>query len=96
MAADNFYVDELWRVMLGGPSQALSMNTGTLYDHLHPDDRGARARVIQVLKGQLPRLDVDYRLRLQNGGCLWCQGNGEVLERDAAGRALRVVGTQGE
>jgi diguanylate cyclase (GGDEF)-like protein/PAS domain S-box-containing protein len=97
VASDNFYASELWQTMLGGPAQALSIKSAALRERVHPDDaERERACVIQVLKGHVPRLDMEYRLRTQSGGWLWCHCSGEVLERDAAGRAVRLVGTQSD
>lgn len=94
---DHFTLSERWQAMLGGPAEALSLSGAAVSDFLHPDDRGrVRAAVVQVLKGATPRLDLDYRLRTQAGDWLWCHASGEVLERDAAGKALRLVGTQGD
>ncbi len=96
-ATDHFELSERWQAMLGGPPQALSVSGVHVRDYLHPDDIDRmRSGVVQVLKGRAPRLDLDYRLRTQTGGWLWCHASGEVLERDAAGKALRLVGTQSD
>ncbi len=97
VAADRVSVSEMWPKMLGHPERALSMSTAQLRDSMHPDDADrARQCAIAVLKGHAPRLDIEYRLATQAGGWLWCHASGEVLQRDAAGRALRLVGTQSD
>lgn len=94
---DSFYVSELWPTMLGEQAHALSMKISELRDSIHPDDiERVRAVSAQALKGEISRLDLDYRLRTRSGGWLWCQSRGAVLERDASGRALRLVGTQSD
>ncbi len=97
VAADQLSVSQLWPAMLGHPASTRTMSIAELRRHLHPDDAdGLRDDLIQVLKGQLPRLEIDYRLRTLSSGWLWCHASGEVLERDAANRALRLVGTQSD
>ena len=64
-------------------------------ERLHPDD----AERVQVAfhdhcSGLTPRFREDYRLRCSNGSYRWVADRGEVVERDPAGRALRVVGVQ--
>ena len=92
---DALYVNALWPAMLGAPAEAQVMSIADLRANVHPDDvNHVRTSAIRVLKDEQQHLDLDYRLRTQSGGWLWCQCRGTVLERDAAGRALRLVGTQ--
>jgi len=59
---------------------------------VHPEDR-ARVEAVQVahLAGQLPRYEVEYRLRSKDGSYKWILDRGQAV-RDPMGRALRVVG----
>ena len=61
---------------------------------IHPDDR---ARVTTSLEnhlaGRAPRYAVEMRLRCRDGSDRWILDCGKVLERDAAGQPLRMIGT---
>lgn len=58
---------------------------------LHPDDvpisREARKR---LLKGEL--VEVEYRLRTDDGNWLWVRNIGQVVERDTEGNPIRSAG----
>jgi PAS domain S-box-containing protein len=63
--------------------------------HLHPDDRGAALQALQdTLEDRTPFFEHDHRLRARNGDWIWVHGKGSVVERDAAGRPLRVLMTR--
>ena len=60
---------------------------------MHPEDlQKSRLALIRVLKGEDAIYDVDLRLRSHDGTWKWLHGRGQVTERDAAGRALRMSG----
>jgi hypothetical protein len=59
---------------------------------IHPEDIPAhRAALNQHLDGRGP-YHIEYRLRSRNDDWVWIQERGRVIERDSAGRALRMVG----
>jgi signal transduction histidine kinase/ActR/RegA family two-component response regulator len=61
---------------------------------LHPEDRdAAMAAQADHLAGLTPAYEASYRLRHQQGHWVWILDRGRVVERDAQGRALRMVGT---
>ncbi|TAN65311.1 MAG: PAS domain S-box protein [Methylobacter sp.] len=61
---------------------------------VHPDDL---AQVLETMKahlqGKTPSCEFDYRLMTPSGEIKWIRGRGRVVERDATGTALRMVGT---
>ena len=61
---------------------------------LHPDDRH---RVIDThrryLTGELPAYRVEFRMATCDGSWKWILSVGGVVERDAEGRAIRMIGT---
>jgi PAS domain S-box-containing protein len=60
---------------------------------MHPDDLPAyRAALAKHLEGHAAVFDVAYRLRNRKDCWVWIQERGRVIERDAEGRALRMVG----
>lgn len=62
-------------------------------NRLHPDDR---TRVCEALRrtidGKSDLYEAEYRLRHADGSWRWVLDRGRALERDASGRALRLVG----
>ena len=61
---------------------------------VHPDDLDAlRTSAIAALTGAVPVYHVEFRIRRRSGEWLWIRARGRVVERDAAGRALRLAGT---
>src|SRR3954464_13996945 len=63
---------------------------------VHPDDRPNHTRMIAALyKGEIPRLDIEFRYRGREGAWRWARQHGIVV-RDAEGRARRMVGVTGD
>ena len=63
---------------------------------VHPDDRPNHTRMIAALyKGEIPRLDIEFRYRGREGTWRWARQHGIVV-RDAEGRARRMVGVTGD
>ncbi len=61
---------------------------------VHPDDWPRVAAAQQAhLRGETERFEAIYRLRHADGHWVWVLDRGRVLERDAAGAPLRMVGT---
>ena len=44
------------------------------------------------LRGEAPKYETSYRLRHKDGHCVWIQASGQIIERDAAGMPVRVLG----
>src|SRR5436305_573454 len=63
---------------------------------VHPDDRPQHTRMIAALyKGEIPRLDIEFRYRGSDGTWRWARQHG-IAVRDADGRARRMVGVTGD
>ena len=62
-------------------------------EHLHPEDSSRILDVHRKLnEGALERITVEYRYRHPQRGLIWIQHLSHVLNRDAAGRAVRTIG----
>jgi diguanylate cyclase (GGDEF)-like protein len=60
----------------------------------HAEDVPAVLHALDAhLNGTAPDYTAQYRTRLRNGNWRWILARGQVAERDAAGRPLRIVGT---
>jgi diguanylate cyclase (GGDEF)-like protein len=61
---------------------------------IHPEDRERASTVLEDhLAGRSPGCVVEYRWPAPEGGWIWLLARGRVVERDGAGRPLRVVGS---
>lgn len=60
---------------------------------LHPDDRPAVLAAVETsLRGEPAVFDMDFRMVTASGAIRWTRGRGRVVERDAAGAPLRMLG----
>lgn len=87
------YLSEQWPVLLGGKPQASSTTLDDLYQLVHPEDLPHVQRAVRAALGRdaLP-YDVEHRVRTPSGEWTWIHSVGRVIERDARGKALRVIG----
>lgn len=62
--------------------------------NIHPEDLpAARARFSGHIAGSEDYYDAEYRIRTRAGQWRWIFERGRVVERDAGGAALRLIGT---
>ena len=94
IVTNRVYRDARYAEMVGYAPEDLP--TGKLWHELgHPDDVAAVDQAIHDhLAGHTPIYQCEYRLRHRSGRWIWVLGRGKVVARDAAGNALRMVGTQ--
>ncbi len=103
--------DELWdldvehdEIRRSNPLLILKGSTGeftphatSLYKYVHPEDVDAfTAEMREHIKGNSEVFDATCRSESTTGGWRWVRMRGRVVERDASGRALRMVGTTGD
>ena len=95
--SDKVRLSESWREMLGEAPAESTVTRKELAALVHPEDL---QRVIEVLDavrtGRTPAYDVEHRIRTVNGRYRWILSRGKVTERDAAGRPLKVTGTNAD
>ena len=61
---------------------------------LHPDDRvEVWDNITRLLEGETPQFSSEHRLLAADGQYRWVLARGRVVQRDASGRAERVIGT---
>ena len=83
--------------MLGyDPAQFHETNAAWV-ERLHPDDREAVAQTYrEYVAGRLPEYRVEFRQRKASGDWIWILSVGRLVERDAKGKPLRMLGTHTE
>jgi len=61
---------------------------------IHPEDYPAVVTAaIRTMKGEIITYSVECRVQLNGDEWGWIHSRGQVVERDAGGRALRMIGT---
>ncbi|MEO8500434.1 MAG: PAS domain S-box protein [Vicinamibacteria bacterium] len=80
--------------MLGYDPDAFEETNAAWLDRLHPDDREGVGRVyLDYIAGRRPDYEVEFRQRTKSGEWKWIYSVGQILERDAGGAPLRMLGT---
>jgi len=86
--------DESVARMVGAPPEPFSESADAWLDRVHPEDRDrVRERFRAYLGGRVATYQCEFRMRLAGDIYHWFSSVGQVVERDAEGRPLRVVGT---
>ncbi len=83
-----------WEEILGYQAGELTRGYQDFEDRVHPDDlamvqSAARAHV----DGLAHAYAVDFRMRCKDGSWKWILTRGTVVQRDAQGKPLRMIGT---
>ena len=93
------YVSPAGVRMLGYEPEEFSGTEQAWAALLHPEDlKKALATFSSVVQNSTAgnHIEVEYRLRCQDGGYRWVRARGLVVERDAQGDAQRVFGTHND
>jgi diguanylate cyclase (GGDEF)-like protein/PAS domain S-box-containing protein len=97
LRADRIYLSEQWQAMLGGQTRSLVLTRQELEAVISPEDLPQlRTELREVLEGASLHYDVEYRVRTLSGQWIWIRTIGKVVERDTAGRAVRITGTHSD
>lgn len=82
-----------WCQLLGVDGSFIEHPIQTFVDLLHDDDRGGvQAALAACLRGDTT-YSSEHRLRRAGQGYIWVKDRGNVVERDAQGEAVRMVGS---
>ena len=88
------YFAPRWYAMLGHADHALPPHIDTFLDLLHPQDLGRVERALRDhFEGGATTFELEVRLRTADNAWRWILTRGTVVERDAHGRPVRMVGT---
>lgn len=88
------YPAEQARILGYAPGELPDEDIVGILERVHPEDREAmRAAFHAYVEGTTARFEAEFRMRTKRGDWKWILSTGKVVDRDAAGRPVRVVGT---
>ena len=90
-------LDERWAAMIGESPAPTVTTVDALLDLVPLEDRSRIvAATAEVMDGRRTQYRVQHRVQRRNDGWRWIESHGKVVARDAKGRALRMIGTNGD
>jgi PAS domain S-box-containing protein len=90
----NVFVDRTYFGFLGLERDDQVMPIDDLVSLVHPEDLAAfTAATRDALASKVPLFHIQHRMRHADGRWVWIETCGNVTQRDAGGRALRMTGT---
>jgi diguanylate cyclase (GGDEF)-like protein/PAS domain S-box-containing protein len=94
LRSGELHVDRRYIRVFGGDPARFVPHIDSIQALLHPDDlRRSTQIVADHIRGATPAYFVRTRFRTPEGGWRWVATYGQVTERDAEGRAVRLSGT---
>jgi diguanylate cyclase (GGDEF)-like protein/PAS domain S-box-containing protein len=94
LAARTIYYAPRWKSMLGFAEHEVGSAESEWFDRVHPDDLpDLRKAMDDHLAGRAEHFRFEHRMRHRDGSDRWMLTRGLAM-RDAAGRAVRVAGSQ--
>ena len=83
-----------WKTMLGYEEDEIGDSLEEWSKRVHPDDLPKTMDLVnQSLSGEMLQYFSEHRLLCKNGAYKWIQDQGRVVERDATGKPLRMIGS---
>ncbi|MCK5076157.1 MAG: PAS domain-containing protein, partial [Calditrichia bacterium] len=88
-------INKRWAEIFGYTIEELSpLSTNTLRENIHPDDLETTNSILQQhIEGKLEYYDAVFRQPHKDGGWIWVNSRGKIVERDEKGKPLRMSGT---
>jgi diguanylate cyclase (GGDEF)-like protein/PAS domain S-box-containing protein len=86
-----------YKTMLGFAEEEIGDTADEWNKRIHPDDTpGVLAALQPYLEGKPGSATVEFRMLRKDGSWMWTLGRGMVVERDAEGKPLRMIGTNSD
>ena len=94
VSAGEAYFSPRYYTMLNYAPGAFPATYASWRERVHPDDiRGAEDALKQHFDNLTPIFTAEFRMKTRGGEWRWIFGRGKIVERDADGKAVRMVGT---
>ena len=95
--SNEVYFDDRYYRMAGYEPGEFKNNYNEWLKRIHPNDvEGCLQSIKNHLEGVNDIYDFEFRFLKKNGDWLWIRGRGKIMERDADGRPLRMLGTHAD
>ncbi len=92
--AGKVFRSKRWHTMLGYQPGEMNEQLDEWSSRVHPDDLPVVRAIEEAhLRGESPSFSHEARVRCKDGHYKWILARGLVVERDAEGRPLRMIGT---
>jgi len=86
-----------WKSMLGYEEAEIGSSFSDWETRVHPEDLAkALADVQRLLRGEIALYSNEHRVLCKDGQYKWILAKGKVVQRDAKGQVLRVIGTHAD
>lgn len=94
LRTNEVFFSRQWKRMLGFEEDEIANRLEEWDQRVHPDDKAQTYADIQRhLDGNAPFYQNEHRVLCKDGGYKWILDRGMVVERDAEGKATRIIGT---
>jgi PAS domain S-box-containing protein len=93
LVTGKFGCSNRWAQMLGYEPGEVDDFSCYCQQNIHPDDKARFTKAfMDYVEGRSASYEIEFRLRKKCGEYIWIYSRGKALQRDPAGRALRMVG----
>lgn len=97
MTTGEVYLSNGWKAMLGYGPEEIEGRVEEWIRRIHPEDRAlCQMAIDQHQQGQTPTYTCEHRLQAKDGTWRWVLDRGRIMERDAQGHGLRMIGTHAD
>jgi len=94
ITTDKVYYSPAYGEMLGYAYSEIPQQVAFWKGLMHPDDRDISLKAnLGCIENQCDNFNIEFRLKMKNGGWKWINSRGKVVGREDTGRATRMVGT---
>ena len=94
LQTDTVRYNRRWAEMLGYSLEDIRPSKRTWEHMIHPEDRPRVADLVSnYLIGDVARYETEMRLKTRQGTWKWIYSQAQVVERDAQGKIIKVIGT---
>ncbi len=93
IARDESYWSPTYYTMLGHVEHEVPASSSSFAKLLHPDDAERVFQQLNLARQSDEAYTIEFRLRAASGAWRWVFSRGRVVDRNAKGHALRMIGT---
>ncbi|MGE5617032.1 MAG: diguanylate cyclase domain-containing protein, partial [Bacillota bacterium] len=94
LATGEVHLSPNWSAMMGGEGKECTIPIAQLIERVPAEEQETCWNAVRaVLRRKAEYYDVEHRVHRDDGSILWIRSRGNVSERDADGKALRMTGT---